>query len=71
MEEFKSASYDSIFSHSTPNEITLFFFLLGLSVEQSLTIDELNSLANGLFLMAQVMFTIAAQLNTCKNKLTN
>lgn len=61
MEEFKLVPDESIFFDLTPDEATLVFYLLGLAVSQSLTINELNVLANGLFEMAQVMFVISSQ----------
>ena len=61
MEEFKLVPEESIFFNLTPEEISLYFFLLGLAVSETLTIDELNVLANGLFEWAQVMFVIASQ----------
>lgn len=61
MEEFKLVPDQSIFFDLTPEEATLIFYLLGLVISQSLTIDELNTLANGLFEVAQVMFIISAQ----------
>ena len=51
----------SIIFDLNPNEATLLFYLLGLLWAQSLTIDELYLLGNGLFEIAQVMFIIAAQ----------
>lgn len=60
MEQFKLISDESIFLELTPEEATLFFYFLGLVMAQSLTIDELNVLANGLFETAQVMFVIAS-----------
>lgn len=61
LEEYKSVPDESIFFDLTPEEITLLFYLLGLAASKSLTIDELNILANGLFETAQVMFVIASQ----------
>jgi hypothetical protein len=61
LEEFKVVSDESIFLDLTPEEVTLLFFILGITISQSLTIDDLNTLANGLFETAQVMFLIAAQ----------
>jgi septal ring factor EnvC (AmiA/AmiB activator) len=61
LEEFKLVPAESIFFDLTPEEVTLFFYVLGLNVAQSLTIDELNVLANGLFELAQVLFVIASQ----------
>jgi hypothetical protein len=61
LEEFKVVSDESIFLDLTPEEVTLLFFILGIIISQSLTIDDLNTLANGLFETAQVMFLIAAQ----------
>jgi hypothetical protein len=61
LEEFKVVSDESIFLNLTPEEVTLLFFILGITIAQSLTIDDLNTLANGLFETAQVMFLIAAQ----------
>jgi len=61
LEKFEIVPDQSIFFDLTPNEASLLFYLFALSVEHSLTIDELNILANGLFLTAQVLFTIASQ----------
>ncbi len=61
MEKFEVVSEESIFLNLTPEEVTLLFFVLGITIAQSLTIDELNILANGLFETAQVMFVIASQ----------
>ena len=61
LEEFKSVPDNPIFSDLTPEEVSLIFYVLGLTFTQSLTIDEINVLANGLFEMAQVMFVIASQ----------
>jgi hypothetical protein len=61
LEEFEQVPDESIFFDITPNEATLFFFVLGLAVSEALTIDEINVLASGLFETAQVMFVIAAQ----------
>lgn len=60
LEKFKSVPEESIFFDLTPEEVTLVFYLLGITFSQSLTIDELNLVANGLFEIAQVMFVIAA-----------
>lgn len=60
MEKFKLVPDESIFLGLTPEEATLVFYLLGITFAQSLTIDELNLLANGLFETAQVMFVIAS-----------
>jgi len=61
LEELKLVADEPIFSELTPEETTLFFYLLGIAFAQPLTIDELNVLANGLFEMAQVMFVIASK----------
>jgi len=61
LEEFKLVTDEPIFSDLTPEETTLFFYLLGIAFSQSLTIDELNVLANGLFETAQIMFVIASK----------
>ena len=61
MEQFKLVPDESIFFALTPEEITLYFFILGFAVSETLTIDELNVLANGLFEWAQVLFVIASQ----------
>lgn len=61
MEKFEVVSEDSIFLDLTPEEVALLFFILGIVISQSLTIDDLNLLANGLFETAQVMFVIASQ----------
>ncbi len=58
---YKEVPDDSLFYDLTPEEITLLFYLLGITISQCLTIDEINLLANGLFETAQVMFVIAAQ----------
>lgn len=60
LEKFKLVPDESIFLGLTPEEATLVFYLLGITFAQSLTIDELNLLANGLFETAQVMFVIAS-----------
>lgn len=60
MEQFKLVPEESIFLELTPEEATLLFYFWGLVMAQSLTIDELNVLANGLFETAQVMFVIAS-----------
>lgn len=70
MEKFETVSDESIFLNLTPEELTLIFYILGIIVAQSLTIDDLNTLANGLFLTAQVLFLIAAQ-RTFINDLIN
>lgn len=61
MEKFEVVSTESIFLDLTPEEVSLLFYVLGIAIAQSLTIDELNLLANGLFETAQVMFVIASQ----------
>jgi len=61
LEEYKLVPEQSIIFDLNPNEATLLFYLLGLLWAQSLTIDELYLLGNGLFEIAQVMFIIAAQ----------
>lgn len=61
MEEFKSVPDESVLFDLTPEEVALIFFLLGLAFSPALTIDELNTLANGLLEMAQVFLVIAAQ----------
>lgn len=61
MEQFKLVADESVFLALTPEEITIYFFILGLAVAETLTIDELNVLANGLFEWAQVLFVIASQ----------
>ena len=61
MDEYKTAPDESIFLDLSPDEASLLFYVLGVAVSQSLTIDELNLLGNGLFEMAQVMLVIAAQ----------
>lgn len=60
MEEFKLVPDQSIFFDLTPEEVTLVFYLLGITFSQPLTIDELNLVANGLFETAQIMFVIAS-----------
>ncbi|MBP2643461.1 MAG: hypothetical protein H6Q67_1348 [Firmicutes bacterium] len=61
MEKFELAPLQSAFTDLTPEETTLIFYILGVAISQPLTIDEVNLLANGLFLTAQVLFTIASQ----------
>lgn len=61
MEKFEEVPDQSLFFDLTPEEISLLFYLVGITIAQSLTIDELNVLANGLFETAQVMFVIASQ----------
>lgn len=61
MEKFKEVPDQSLFFDLTPEEISLLFYLVGITIAQSLTVDELNVLANGLFETAQVMFVIASQ----------
>jgi predicted ribosome quality control (RQC) complex YloA/Tae2 family protein len=61
LEQFKLVPDESIFLDLTPEEVALIFTLWGLVAAQSLTIDELNVLANGLFETAQIMFVIASQ----------
>lgn len=61
MNEYKTAPDESIFLDLSPDEASLLFYVLGVAISQSLTIDELNLLGNGLFEMAQVMLVIAAQ----------
>ena len=60
VEQFALIPEESIFLDLTPEESALFFFILGLVISQSLSIDELNLLANGLFETAQIMFVIAS-----------
>ncbi|AIF53515.1 hypothetical protein [Pelosinus sp. UFO1] len=60
MEEFKLLPDQSIFFDLTPEEVTLVFYLLGITFSQALTIDELNLVANGFFEIAQIMFVIAS-----------
>lgn len=70
MSEYETTPDESIFLDLSPNEASLLFFVLGVAISQSLTIDELNLLGNGLFEMAQVMLVIAAQrtlLNDAKS----
>ena len=61
MEEFREIPGESILFELSPDELTVFFFALGLTIAQSLTIDELNVLGNGFFLVAQALFTISSQ----------
>lgn len=61
MDEYKTAPDESIFLDLSPDEASLLFYVFGVAISQSLTIDELNLLGNGLFEMAQVMLVIAAQ----------
>lgn len=61
LEQYKQLADESILINLTPEEISLLFYVLGVTFTQSLTIDEINTLANGLFETAQVMFVIAAQ----------
>jgi hypothetical protein len=61
LEKFKEVPDQSLFFDLTPEEISLLFYLVGITIAQSLTVDELNVLANGLFETAQVMFVIASQ----------
>jgi uncharacterized protein YlxW (UPF0749 family) len=61
LEKFEEVPDQSLFFDLTPEEISLLFYLVGITIAQSLTIDELNVLANGLFETAQVMFVIASQ----------
>ncbi|EIW20604.1 hypothetical protein SAMN04515679_1486 [Pelosinus fermentans] len=61
LKEYKEVPDDSLFYDLTPEEIALLFYLLGIIMAQSLTIDEINLLANGLLEAAQVMLVIAAQ----------
>lgn len=61
MGEFPQGSDETVLLDLTPEEVTLVFYLLGLASAKSLTINEINVLANGLFLTAQVMFVISAQ----------
>ena len=60
MDEFKLVCSESVFLNFSPDETTLFFYTLGIAIAKSLTIDELNVLANGLFETAQVLFVIAS-----------
>lgn len=61
LEEFRVIPDESVLFDLSPEEVTLLFYALGLAIAPSLTIDELNVIANGLFLVAQVLFTIASQ----------
>jgi septal ring factor EnvC (AmiA/AmiB activator) len=61
LEEFRLISDESVLVDLSPEEVTLIFYVLGLAIAPTLTIDELNVIANGLFLLAQVLFTIASQ----------
>lgn len=61
MEEFREIPEESILFDLSPEEFTLLFFAVGFATAQSLTIDELNALGNGFFLVAQVLFTISSQ----------
>jgi hypothetical protein len=61
LEKFKEVPDQSLFFDLTPEEISLLFYLVGITIAQSLTVHELNVLANGLFETAQVMFVIASQ----------
>lgn len=61
MNGYKTTPDESFLFDLSPNEASLFFYVLGFTVAQSLTIDELNLLGNGLLEMAQVMIVIAAQ----------
>ena len=68
MEKFKTTPDESIFLDLTPEDVVFLFFYLGIAISQSLTINELNVIANGLFETAQVLFTISAQrelINGC------
>lgn len=61
LEKYKEVPDQSLFFDLTPEEISLLFYLVGITIAQSLTIDEINVLASGLFETAQVMFVIASQ----------
>lgn len=61
MEEFKLLPKESVFIDLGPDETTLFFYLLGIGLAQSLTIDELRVLGSGFFLTGGVLLIIQSQ----------
>lgn len=61
MEEFKLVPEESPLLHISPDEITVLFYILGIGIAESLTIDELRVLGSGLFLMGEVFLTIVSQ----------
>lgn len=58
---FKLVPEESVFFDLAPDETTLLFYILGVGVAQSLTIDELRVLGGGLFITGEVFLTIASQ----------
>jgi hypothetical protein len=69
LEGYKITPDTSIFLDLTPDEVTLLFYVLALSASKSLTVDEVNILANSLFETAQVLFVIASQRTLLNNAL--
>ncbi len=61
MKEFKLLPEESGLFELSPDEITLIFYILGIGLAQSLTIDELRIFGTGFFLTGEVLLTILAQ----------
>lgn len=61
LDEFKLLPEESVFFDLGPDEVTLIFYILGIGLAQSLTMDELRILGSGFFLMGEVLLTILAQ----------
>lgn len=61
LEEFKVVPEESVLFDLSPDEISLLFYILGIGLAQSLTIDEIRILGTGLFLTGEVLLTILAQ----------
>jgi hypothetical protein len=60
-DEFKLLPEESAFFDLGPDEVTLIFYILGIELAQSLTIDELRILGTGFFLTGEVLLTVLAQ----------
>jgi hypothetical protein len=61
LEEFKVLPEKSVLFDLSPDELTLLFYILGIGLAPSLTIDELRILGTGFFLTGEVLLTILAQ----------
>jgi hypothetical protein len=61
LEEFKLLPEESVLFDLGPDEITLFFYLIGIGLAQSLTIDEIRLLGNSFFLTGEILLAILAQ----------
>jgi len=61
LEGYKVVPDQSVFFDVGPDEITLLFYVLGIGLAESLTIDELRVLGSALFITGEVLLTIVSQ----------